>query len=70
MAKMTNAMEADDISNVTFNQKKCSVVAGLSGDNCPETGKHRVDNTDEYLCEKCYEKWVEFRKGSSPSPIK
>jgi hypothetical protein len=43
---------------VVVSKQKCAVKVVTTGEHCPETGIHQIDDTNEYLCEKCYENWT------------
>lgn len=42
---------------VVVPERKCEVKVVATGEHCPETGIHQIDNTDDYLCDRCYENW-------------
>lgn len=54
----TPQMGYDTLLGVVVSSPKCAVKVVSTGEHCPETGIHKIDDADEYLCEKCYENWM------------
>ena len=48
----------DTLLGVVVSSPKCAVKVVSTWEHCPETGIHTIDDTDEYLCERCYENWM------------
>ncbi len=43
---------------VVVPEQKCAVKAVATGEHCPETGIHQIDDSEDYLCDRCYENWI------------
>lgn len=37
---------------------KCAVKVDSTGQHCPGEGKYKIGDTDQYLCEKCYQNFL------------
>ena len=42
-------MGYDTLLGVVVSSPKCAVKVVSTGEHCPETGIHKIDDTDEYL---------------------
>ena len=49
---------------VVVPKQKCAVKVVATGEHCPETGIHKIDDTDDYLCDGCYENWKHIRNNA------
>jgi hypothetical protein len=43
---------------VVVPKQKCAVKVVETGEHCPETGIYQIDNSEDYLCDKCYKNWI------------
>lgn len=53
---MTKEFEVIQVSKdlSAFEPPQCSVMVVKTGQRCPEVGVYKIEDTDGYLCEKCY----------------
>ena len=50
-------MGYDTLLGVVVPKQKCATKVVATGEHCPETGIYQIDDTDDYLCDRCYENW-------------
>lgn len=47
---------------VVVPKQKCALKVVTTGEHCPKTGIHKIDGSDDYLCDMCYENWLHARQ--------
>jgi len=52
----------DGMLGVIVHKQKCAIKVVATGEHCPETGIHQIDDSEDYLCDRCYENWLHIHQ--------